>query len=420
MANKNYDAWELVFATKRFDTSLDIHVITADEIKAITGREPRLMAKVDSSKELAPVLSRNGYFPLPIANGTYALVRGNGFHTLENITEMQHFHSRIMFNLEAMGSSTSEMQYLDYSHSAGVIEQIIGKGTLYPIIRGRVRSGNFSFNINNVHLDVSQAQIEIDLGLEGKDSIVLLEGKSKTPEDFIIRQLYYPYRKYNKVSPEKKIIPVFFTYDSKLKSYNYWVYKFIDDENYNSLSLIAQYSYSIDVTREIEIADIYTEDRKYNDITPQADDLDKVQQLIFKIKEGLNNSKEIANYFAFDKRQSSYYREAAEALGFVKLEHNSFHLTDNGLKLTSLSTIDRNLFFAQSVSSFKLVKLSLELLQSNGSVTRKDFEVLIKQNSNLTGATIIRRAQTLSSWFRWLAANTGAFKVDRSGTFKRR
>ena len=83
MANVNFDAWEKMFAVLDIDTSKDRHIVTTAQIKEITGREPRLMAKMDSSDDVPPVMKRNGYFLLPVSRSAYTIVRGNGFHDLE-------------------------------------------------------------------------------------------------------------------------------------------------------------------------------------------------------------------------------------------------------------------------------------------------------------------------------------------------
>ena len=195
MANVNFVAWEKIFDDLAIDTSKDLHIISASQIKQTTGREPRLMAKMDSIKDVPPVMARNGYFLLPVSRSEYAIVRGNGFHELERQShEAKEYVSRIRFNLVTNGRNNSEMQYLDYCSNAGLIEAVIGRGKLYPMIRGREGSGTYSFRVRNNQIDVRSAQIEVDLGLEGQDSIVLLEAKSKAPDDFIIRQLFYPYR----------------------------------------------------------------------------------------------------------------------------------------------------------------------------------------------------------------------------------
>lgn len=126
-----FEAWEKIFQTKQFDTTADLHFITADEIKAITGQEARIMAKVDFSKDLPEVFKRNGYFLLPVKNGNYAIVRGEGFHLLEGKVALQEYESKIDFPLTTAGRGQSEMQYLDHSYNTGVLEQVVGVGPLY-------------------------------------------------------------------------------------------------------------------------------------------------------------------------------------------------------------------------------------------------------------------------------------------------
>src|SRR5580700_7393102 len=104
-----FQAWDKIFAAKNFDLALDLHIVTADEIKAITGMEPRIMSKMDSSKDVPHVFRRNGYFLLPVKNGKYAIVRGEGFHRLEEMTEAGDYVSRIKFPLATAGRSLGEM-----------------------------------------------------------------------------------------------------------------------------------------------------------------------------------------------------------------------------------------------------------------------------------------------------------------------
>lgn len=411
MSNRFHAAWEDVFQAKQFDTSLDTHSITASDIKTITGEEPRLMAKMDSSNDVPPIFKRYGYFLLPVSRKEYVIVRGKGFHNLESLNPVKNFESRVKFNLTTAQRGKSEMQYLDYSHIAGVIEDVIDRGTLYSSIRGREGSGSFGFNVGDNTIEVKGAQIEVDLGLEGMDCIVLLEAKSQTPEDFIIRQLYYPYRRFRNLAPDKTIIPVFFTYDATAQSYNYWVYEFNDFVNYNSLKLLKTHSYSITARNEITPSDIYPLDGIYKDVIPQANDLDKVLEFIFKVKEGMNSANDIATYFGFDVRQSSYYREAAEALGFMTLVGGKYYLTDAGQHLTSLDTQERNLYFARVINNFELIKISLDVLKTKGKLEKNDLSRIIAEHSSLSESTVRRRADSLYSWLKWISMNTGAFHI---------
>lgn len=421
MAKVTFDLWEKIFKAKGFDLSQDLHFITPLEIKSLTGYEPRLMAKMDSTSEVPPVFKENGYFLLSVGSKGYAIVRGNGFHRLEKVdTAAEQFKSRIKFNLTTAGRNSSEMQYLDYCSNAGLIEHVAGDGTLYPSIRGREGSGRFSFKVERSKIEVDAAQIEVDLGLEGQSKVVLIEAKSKTPEDFVIRQLYYPYRRFTELAADKEIVPIFFTYDNKRAAYNYWIYKFEDQNDYNSIKLVSQSSYTILTDDELEINEIQPlGDVRYKGLIPQANDLDKVLELVFRVDSGMTDAASIASHFSFDTRQSSYYREAAEALGLVYKEGSRYHLTETGEHLMSLGAEDRNIMFAKILSNFNLVKDSMDLLKNKGSLNRADIERLVAAKSNLTGSTVGRRASSLMSWFKWLSAKTGTFVFYKdSGEFR--
>ena len=72
------EAWEKLVREK-VDTKLNLVLLTKKDIESTTGNELRLMAKVDYSTDLPKSLQRHGYFILPVKNGEYVLVRGNGY-----------------------------------------------------------------------------------------------------------------------------------------------------------------------------------------------------------------------------------------------------------------------------------------------------------------------------------------------------
>ncbi len=400
----------------QFDVTQDLHYITASEIKQITGKEPRIMAKMDASCALPPILHRFGYFLLPVRNGKYAIVRGNGFHRLEERSSPSTHVSRIKFPLTTAARGSGEMQYLDYSIHAGALEAVLEKSALYQSIRGREFTRAFSFNVGATRLDTESVQIEVDSGLEGRDCIVLVEAKIRNPEDFIVRQLFYPYNHFKQVSPSKEIIPVFFTYEPADQLYNYWIYEFSDPGNYNSIRLRATHTLLITTAQEVSLEHIEPprDAVVYRELIPQANKLDKVIELVFKVAEGVSNYRDIAVHFQFDERQSSYYREAAEALGLLTTAEGLYSLTAHGRYLVSLPTDKRNIFVMDLLSGFNLVRASLDKLRRSGVLTDHDLQDLIATNSNLSGTTIPRRAQCLKAWLKWMAHSTGAFSFERT------
>lgn len=151
----------------------------------------------------------------------------------------------------------------------------------------------------------------------------LFEAKRDLADDFLIRQLYYPFRLWKeKVSKEVKT--VFLVYSNGI--YRIMEYAFEDMDNYNSLHLVKQQRYSIEDTT-ITMMDIQSvlknadpEPEPDNIPFPQADSFERVINLCELIKssnEELTKNKVTANY-AFNERQSDYYTNAARYLGLIE------------------------------------------------------------------------------------------------------
>jgi Domain of unknown function (DUF6997) len=143
--------------------------------------------------------------------------------------------------------------------------------------------------------------------------LLLVEAKNHLPKDFLIRQIYYPYRLWrNRVS--KKVVSVFMTYSND--EFRFFEYDFLIPEDYNSLQLIRQKKYRI-AAEDITISDIksildnveLTQEPKVP--FPQADKFERVIDLMGLLvdKSELDIQEITANY-DFDKRQTDYYANA--------------------------------------------------------------------------------------------------------------
>jgi len=151
-------------------------------------------------------------------------------------------------------------------------------------------------------------------------------------------------------------------------------------------------------------------------VVPQADDINKVLEFPFKVAEGLDNAKAIAAYFAFDKRQSSYYREATEAIGLVTLRDGRYELTDRGREYVRLPPEKRNQYFLRLVLELPIMhETLLEVLQAGRKgLGLAEIAAIIRGRSHLTGSVPRRRAQTVLAWFRWVERSLGIVRVHRS------
>ena len=119
-----------------------------------------------------------------------------------------------------------------------MVEHFCDVGELFLTIRGRKYTPEFSFKVNKFEITQRSVQTEVDGGYEGEKHLVLIEGKNNGEKDLIIRQLYYPYRKWLKNIPEgvkKEVMPVFF--EKRGFEYMFWMYEFTQYDDYNSISL---------------------------------------------------------------------------------------------------------------------------------------------------------------------------------------
>lgn len=252
MANSN--SWETIFAKYKIgehDFNKAPFILTAEQIKQAcqgftkTGeKEVRILCKQDSREDVPAIMANAGLFLLPVKNGIYAIVQGEGYFDIPPIkTTPEIYHSGLDFELKSSKIGDSEMQHLDYAYAASLIRTFLGDETLVLTIRGRKYTPEFSFYVGDQLVNVRSVQTEVDAGYEGKDSIVLVEAKNSNTNNTIIRQLYYPYRQW-KTQVSKDIFLLFF--EKREDEYMLWQYEFTEQNNYNSIQLVASKRYRIE------------------------------------------------------------------------------------------------------------------------------------------------------------------------------
>ncbi len=137
---------------------------------------------------------------------------------------------------------TSEAVALNVAKATGMIDYIMKSQEDYPAvdtITGRLKSRDINFKIRLkdkqlYDFKVENAQVEIDAGFENMDNLAIVEAKMHIPEDFMIRQLYYPYRVYkDTLKTDKPVKAFYFTYADEI--YNFYQYEFMEPGNYSSI-----------------------------------------------------------------------------------------------------------------------------------------------------------------------------------------
>ncbi|MEG1611106.1 MAG: transcriptional regulator [Alistipes sp.] len=435
--SKNDIAWSSLFG--KYDilkqiSSKGIFTIASEQINEF--REARLMTKFDHSFQLPKLFVQENLSILPISRGEYIIAPIDTFCRFEDnytlnvvdIERPQHIESLDYDNI------TSEAMAINCAYVSGIIRDFTEDEELMPTVSGRMSSQTFDFTISSsngakeerLKVGVSNSQIEIDGGYEGLNSLNLIEAKNSISKDFLVRQLYYPYRLWNgKVI--KSVRTLFLTYTNGI--FYLREYKFEDANFYNSLRLVKEKKYRIKDTASIvvnlqTIEELVAKTAIIDEPTtvpfPQADSFARVINLCEIInsekdkvisKEDLGSNYDFTDKDSFDGRQIDYYTNAAIYLELISKinsrDDNIFYvLTKNGRTLFDLHMQLRQLKFAEIILKHKVFRKTLDLYLKKAEVPSKAEVVPIMKESNLynikSDSTFERRASTVISWINWV------------------
>ena len=198
------------------------------------GSEGRGFSATRHRGDRPAVFERMGLFLLPVRNGEYAIVRGEGYIDIPEIQTSPIPHSPSTdFALQSSLVGDSEMQHLDYAHASGMLEDFVGMGRLYLTIRGRkyTPSDGFGFRVGEVELEARSVQTEVDAG-RGQGAWFWSRGRTRKSRH------HHPAA----VLPvpemvdrhDKRVIPSSETGGE----YMFWMYYFEDPVDYNSIRMV--------------------------------------------------------------------------------------------------------------------------------------------------------------------------------------
>lgn len=407
-------------------------LLRAADLKAWTGsREPRLLAKFDSSADLPAALAARGLFLLPVSRSEYALLPGQGFCPLTPAAEPEPFFPRAGGDLGTLAFGNSESRYLDYAHHSGMLSHFLGLNQLVLTIRGRSTTPAFTLQAGPHRVQVQGAQFEVDGGFEAPEAIVLVEAKVGLPADFNIRQLYYPYRTW-RARLDKPVIPVFLVFEPVTGLFHLWEFRFAEPPDPNSIQAVQAQTYAVPVppgtaapalTWEELLDQVQAGPPRWarNPAIPQADDFFKVAALPLLIARGDDDAAKIAASLDFARRQAGYYRDAAAALGLVQSAGDRrYSLTRPGETYAAIAEpAGQAAFLARRLAALPVMHAALRRLVVNGRISREDVEADIRAHSRLTGSTVTRRAKTVMAWLGWLEETFGFVTVERGRAYLR-
>lgn len=414
----NDSAWESLFDKYNILDAVRNQgefVISASQIKEF--REPRLMTKFDHKVNLPAIFARNNLAILPVTRGDYVISSFSAYKEFETPSdEVQRISIPAHIQSLMPQFLVSEAIALNCANACGILSDFLEDDELVSTVSGRMSSGEFNFNIDTASgtksIAVNNSQIEIDAAYEGIQYLSLFEAKRDLSDDFLVRQLYYPYRVWsNRVT--KPVKPVFLIFSNGV--FNLYQYQFSDPQSYNSLQLVKQKNYVI--ATEICLADIENLLRNVVEVQepeisfPQANSMTRIINLIELLYEKPMTKQDITSEYAFDERQTNYYTDAGRYLGLIDKCHDDdrnilFQLSPQGRYIMGLEYKARQLAIVSQILSHKVFRETLKLHLQCGEMPDAQTIVQIMKGASLynvkADSTYFRRSSTIVGWVNWI------------------
>lgn len=401
--------------------------ISANQIKEV--KEPRLMAKWDSSEQLPESLKKNKINILPDSRSSYILSDFLLYQDIPQLLEhVKNMPKVVLPELETIDvdNITSEANAINVLQISGILEDFLeldSNDILYGTFDGRMSSGKFDFQVNTIRkvsrkVRVDRAQVEIDGGFESNEYVVILEAKNVLHEDFHIRQLYYPFRLWDsKVT--KPIRLIFSIYTNKI--FRLMEYKFTEKENYSSIELVQTKNYSLEDTSisindikeifsTINSSDLISDNMNEKNQIPfiQADNFERIISLLENMYENPMTGEEIEDLMQFTSRQKDYYFNAGRYLGlFEKFKENrvtKYRLTKSGVNVFRKNYKERQLELVRLILSHRIFRDLFEEIIYSGYMPERSRVIELELQYNVCSSSSVasRRASSVISWLNWI------------------
>ena len=253
LVSGNSPSWSAIFnrwGIHEHDFDAEPYQISAAQIKTAcqhfertSEKEVRILCKQDTREGRPQVFQERGLFILPVKNGTYTIVKGEGYVDIPPITSpLLDYQSDFPFELETTRVGNSEMQHLDHAYALSLLRNFVNDESLVLTIRGRKFTSRFDFVTGGFNIHVQSVQTEVDAGYEGLNQVVLVEAKGGNASNTIIRQLYYPFRQWQNHTT-KPVSTLFF--QRKDNEYHLWQFGFDDVNDYNNIQLLKSGRFNI-------------------------------------------------------------------------------------------------------------------------------------------------------------------------------
>lgn len=414
------EAWTVIFEELSVLDNIDKYGTFQISSKTINAyHEARLMVKFDFRDKRPTIFIENNLSILPITTGEYIIGRFNIYEAINHNKKLETIGAdKLPEYIKSIDieNITSETTALLCANACGILTSFFEEEQISHVIGGRMRTGDFHFQISGITFSISGSQIEIDGGFESENYIYLVEVKNLIHDDFLVRQVYYPYRawvqKLQERNINKKIRNIFLTYSDG--SFYLREYKFKDLNNPESITLIKEEKYSIvkdsltinTLQHIVETISIVEDpDLPF----PQSDDLNKIInlcELLYSREYHMTHS-DISEEFGFVIRQASYYGTSIRYLGLATYENRKYRLTKQGEYIFKLPLKQRQFEIVSLILSHEPFNIIMKEYLLQGKRPSKERTMHLIRNCKLYNVgknttTFPRRCSTILSWIDWI------------------
>jgi hypothetical protein len=404
-------AWKKIFdelsVREKILSSGLVH-LTAKQIKTIGHQEPRNMAKWDSRGARPKIMQELGITILPTSRSGYVLIKGDGYKEIPPAEAPSHHPPSKLEPFTTLSwreELTKESVAIDVTAISSMLKKFTGETDLALTIRGRSGTSKFGFDFQGavkIHrIAVDRAQIEVDAGFEG-DSVWLIEAKIGEPEDFLVRQLYYPWREWSTLT-RKPVVPLFLNYSNK--TFGLFRYGFASAENYHSITLLEKRWFTLDTPEGVDsLENLFDSSKPVMPPKPfsQADTLGTVIAAVELFAGEITTAAGLAERLGFDERQGQYYTTASLWLGLIERAGGKINLSARGNEFVHASRWARFKILFKSVAATPVFRECIRRNLEQKPMPDREIAELILAKGYATKSTAHRRAQTVIAWLDWL------------------
>lgn len=413
--------WKFLFDKYDILNQIDIHgffKITSNQINEF--KEARLMTKFDYIDSLPDLFYDNKISILPTKRGEYIIGPFEAYQAIDKSFGDNYDYIEFPQWVKTLDydNITSESSMINAAMVSGMLNKLTKSEKAIQTVSGRMSTGIFDYKIKNTknnfeyhNISVKNSQLEIDGSIETEDAFYIIEAKNNITDNFLIRQLYYPYRKWSSFI-DKPVIPIYLQHRDGV--YNFSIYEFYNPKEYSSIYLKERKNFVLvdqidtlddsDIERALKTASI---EKEPEDIPfPQADDFIKVKDIIAHIEDkGKITKDEVSILFGVHSRQAAYYLNAGYYLKLFNFNGGIATLTAKGKEIANLPNRGQKVELLSQFAKYESFKILIEhRLKVGRKSTPKESEHLLTPflNTKYSSYTIRRRSRTIASWIEQL------------------